>query len=1189
MRFYTDSPCINNSAGKKKRHSNRLLKISAAFAFLFFSLAGNAQRVTLNERNKPITAVFREIRKQTGLDFIYNVKDLKKTNNVTIVVNNEELSVALKQLFAGSGLGFEIRDKSIAIKEMEKKPVEQEEVLVQAAVQIVIRGRVMDSKAVPLIGATVRAKAANRSVVTNDEGEFALPNIDPKDVIVISYTGHTTREFPASYKFAEPIILTERMQNMNEVVVVGYGTQKKVNLTGAVSQVSGDDLKQRATPNIITSLQGMLPGLNIQSNNGNPVDIPEINVRGFNSINGGSPLVLVDGFQGNINRINPADVESITVLKDAASSAIYGARGAFGVILITTKKGKQGKIEIDYSNNFGFTRPASRTDYITDPYTYGKTVDAALYGYNGTNYTGYSDEDYERIKQVMNGTLEPFKEKQANNTYKFFYNTNWYDFLFRKTQFSQNHNISVSGGTDKLQGYVSGRIFNTQSIQNIDDAEMKLVNLRGSVKAKPAEWLELSYNSMISTSKDQEFGGGRAGFGGLWTNTTWYYLFPFHPITVDGIPFDFSGSGAQGPLLERSNFYKRHTEQYVNMLSTKITPLKDLQFNIDYSSTVNHAASSTRLNQYTYLTGDRIISTVGGVNRLTEARSRSYLKALNVYGTYNYSLAKKHNFKLMLGYNQEEFNDDVVNAAQNGLLATNLSNLNLGTEMYLADGQAEVWAIQGYFGRFNYDFKNKYLLEVNARYDGSSKFPENSRWGFFPSVSGGWYVSKEKFYQPLKNVMSSLKLRVSYGQLGNQSIANNTFSQLLEPKQTSWLINGARANYVDAPLPLPKVVSWENSRTIDFGADLGFLNDRLTVSFDWYEKIVEQMYLPGEPLPAVFGAAEPKENIATLRNRGFELSLTYNNTFNVAGSDLRFRATASVYNFEGVITKYPNPNGLMNTYWEGQKLGTIYGYRIGGQFQSDEEAQKYQSSFTNPSTSLGQVYNYELNIVQNTQWKGLRAGDIKYLDLNGDGAINKGKNTLADHGDLDAIGNAMPQFPFGFNIAAEWKNFDLFIAGAGIARQDWYATGNIYWGSYERPYLSFIRKDLISNAWSPETPGNTYPQINRGYASLGNLRSLGEVNDYYLINVGYLRIKNLSVGYTLPERLTRKAQIQKLRVYFSGENLFTWRFGNLTKYIDPEMAGAGINYSAPKDAVSRARAEDYPIVKIFSAGINITL
>jgi TonB-linked SusC/RagA family outer membrane protein len=1168
-----------------KKYNSIMLKAASVLIFLSFSLAGYAQRVTLNERNKPITAVFREIRKQTGLDFIYNVKDLKKTDNVTIVVNNEELSVALKQLFAGSGLSFDIKDKSITIKEAEKKPVEQ----LQPPAQTTIRGKVMDNKEVPLIGATVRAKNANRSVVTNEEGIFVLANIDPKDVITISYTGYISREFPASAGFAEPVILTERMQNMSEVVVVGYGTQKKVNLTGAVSQVSGDALGQRATPNIITSLQGMLPGLNIQSNNGNPADLPDINVRGFNSINGGAPLVLIDGFQGNINRINPADVESITVLKDAASSAIYGARGAFGVILITTKKGRQGKIEIDYSNNFGFTRPTTRTDYITDPYNYGKTADAALYGYNGTNYTGYNDADYERIQQVMNGELAPFKELQPNGTHKFFYNTNWYDFLFSKVQFSQNHNISVSGGTDKLQGYLSGRLYNTESIQNIDDAGLKLINVRGSVKAKPTAWLELSYNSMISTSKETEYGGGKNGYGGLWSNTTWYYLFPFHPTEVDGIPFDFTGSGAQAPLSERSNFVKRHYEQYVNTLSTKLTPLKDLQFNIDYSSTINHNASSTRLNQYKYLTGDRIIPTTGGVNRLTEGRSRSYLNALNVYGTYQLNLNKQHNFKLLLGYNQEEYEYDLVNAAQNGLLATNLSNLNIGTEMFAADGEAEIWAIQGYFGRFNYDFKNKYLLEVNARYDGSSKFPEHSRWGFFPSVSAGWYVSKEKFYRPLKEVMSSLKLRVSYGKLGNQNIANNTFSQLLEPKQTSWLINNGKANYVETPLPLPKVVSWENSRTIDFGADLGFFNDQLTVSFDWYEKNIEGMYLPGQPLPAVFGAAEPKENIASLRNRGFELSFTYNNTFNVGRSDLRFRATASVYNFEGVITKYPNPNGLMNTYWEGQKLGTIYGYRIGGQFQSDKEAKDYQNSFQNATTTLGQVYNYELNIVQNTEWKGLRAGDIKYLDLNGDGAINKGKNTLDDHGDLDAIGNAMPQFPFGFNISAEWKNFDLSISGAGVARQDWYATGDIYWGSYERPYLSFMRKDLVSNAWTSETPGNTYPQINRGYAALGNLRSLGEVNDYYLINVGYVRIKNLSIGYTLPEKLTRRAQIQRLRVYFSGENIFTWRFGNLTKYIDPEMAGAGINYSSPGHAVNRARAEDYPIGRILSFGVNITL
>lgn len=1152
------------------------------------SLTGIAQRVTLNEKNKPLTTIFKEIRKQTGLDFIYNVKDLKKAGNVSVSVTNTELSVALKQILASASLSFEIKDNSIIIKETEKK-IDGQPVPNNAQSNLTIRGKVRDSKEQPLIGATVRAKQANKSVVTNDDGDFVLSDIDPKDIIAISYTGYTTREFPASSNAFNSIVLTERMQNMNEVVVVGYGTQRKVNLTGAVSQVSGEQLGQRATPNIVTSLQGMLPGLNIQSNNGNPGETPEINVRGFNSINGGSPLVLIDGFQGDIQRINPADVESITVLKDAASSAIYGARGAFGVILITTKRGKEGRIQINYDNNFGISRPTTRTDYISDPYVYGKTVDAALYGYNATNYTGYNEADYERIKQVVDGTLAPFKELQPNGSNKFFYNTNWYDFLFRKWQFSSNHNVSVSGGSEKVQAYLSARAYNTQSIQNVDDAEIKRFNIKGNVRVKANDWLELTYNTMLNTANELEFGGGKNGYGGIWSNTTWYFLMPFHPTELNGIPFDFFASGAQGPLADRSNYIKSHWEQYVNTLSTKITINKDLQFNIDYSNTINQIANTTRLNQFQYLTGDKIIQQTGGVNRITETRNRNYYNALNAYGTYSKSLNKQHNFKLLLGFNQEDFDSDNVLAEQGGLLANNLASLGLGTEMLRATGSGFQWGIQGYFGRLNYDFKNKYLLEVNARYDGSSKFPEASRWGFFPSISTGWYVSKEKFYKPLKDVMSSLKLRVSYGKLGNQNINDNTFSQLLATGQTTWLINNGKVNYVTAPAPLPNVVSWENSRTIDFGADLGFFNDRFTVSFDWYEKNIEGMYLPGARLPAVFGAPEPRENIASLRNRGFELSFTYNNTFNVMGSDLRFRATASVYNFEGVITKYPNPNGLMNTYWEGQKLGTIYGYRIGGQFQSDKEAKDYQNSFANPTVSLGQVYNYELNIVQNIEWKGLRAGDIKYLDLNGDGAINKGKNTLADHGDLDAIGNAMPQFPFGFNLSAEWKNFDFSLAGTGVTRQDWYATGDIYWGPYERPYLSFIRKDLVSSAWTPETPGNRNPQINRGYAALGSMRSLGEVNDYYLINVGYVRIKNLSIGYTLPEKITKRAHIQRLRVYFSGENLFTWRFGNLTKYIDPEMAGAGISYSRPGDAVVRARSEDYPIGKIYSAGINITL
>ena len=347
--------------------------------------------------------------------------------------------------------------------------------------------------------------------------------------------------------------------------------------------------------------------------------------------------------------------------------------------------------------------------------------------------------------------------------------------------------------------------------------------------------------------------------------------------------------------------------------------------------------------------------------------------------------------------------------------------------------------------------------------------------------------------------------------------------------------------------------------------------------------------LPGEPLPAVFGAAEPKENIASLNVKGFEISVGYKDYIMAAGSPLTLRASVSLSNSIGTITKYPNPEGIMSDYWEGQRLGEIWGYHIEGQFQSDEEAQSYQETFSNPVAQLGKVYKFIIRTAQNTQWKGLRAGDVKYVDSDGDGEINNGEYTLSNHGDLEIIGNAMPQFPFGFTFGADWQGIDISLAGSGVAKQDWYPTGMLFWGFYERPYVSFIRKDLLDNAWSPQNPDGIYPQKYRGYVSLGAERSLGEVNDYYLLNVGYLKIKNLAIGYTLPKSLTQKIAIDKLRIYFSGENIFTLRFGDLTKYIDPEQAGSGISFSDPGSAVGRARLEEYPYCKTYSFGVSITL
>ncbi|TZF85048.1 TonB-dependent receptor [Pedobacter sp. BS3] len=1152
---------------------------------LHVSATSFAQRVTISKQNSSLKEVFKDLHQQTGYYFIYNNEVIKNARPVTVNLVNENFDEALRTIFKDQNLVYTLRNNTLVIRVKKEKTADG----IQLP-PVNVKGKVTDSKGEPLPGATIRIKGDIKVAIADANGNFSLPDVDNNAVLVISYTGFVSQEIPVKGQTGPlSITLKEDTQGLSEVVVVGYGTQKRINLTGAVAQIDSKDLESRPSPNITTSLQGLLPGLNIQSNNGNPSDAPDINVRGFNSINGGSPLILIDGIQGSIDRVNPLDVESVTVLKDAASSAIYGARGAFGVILITTKKGKAGKMTVDYTNSFGQTTTTTRTDYISDPYVYGKTVDAALFGYNGTTYTGYNDADWEKIKQVASGELAPFNEQQPDGSYKFFGNTNWYSYLFRKWQPMQNHNISLSGGNEKVQAYLSGRYYRSATIQNIVDPHLTKYNLKGNVNFKANSWLEIADNIQFSTDNHIDYGGARNGYGGIWSTTTWYYLFPFLPKELNGMPFDYYNSGAQGALEKGSNYQRFYSEQFINTLSGKVTPFKGMVLNLDYSNTINHIANSVRLNKYDVLTGAKATPTVGGVNKLTEDRDRNYYNALNIYGTYSRDIAKDHHFKLLLGYNQEHYQSDDITAAQGDLLIEDLANLNLGTNLLQADGSASVWAVQGYFGRFNYDFRNKYLLEINARYDGSSRFPSESRWGLFPSISGGWYISRENFWKPLEKVASSLKLRASYGKLGNQNVDLYTFTQIMGLGQTNWLYNNAKLNYVGIPAPLPSVVSWESSKTVDFGADLGFLKDKLTVSFDWYEKNISGMYLPGEPLPAVFGASEPKENIASLRNRGFELGVTYNDQFMVAGAPLHFRAYASVYNFNGVITKYPNPNGLMSSFWEGQKLGEIYGYHIAGQFQSDEEALAYQNSFNNPSTSLGQVYKFELNTATNADWKKLRAGDIKYVDVNGDGAINKGDNTLANHGDLQSIGNAMPRFPFGFSFGADWKAFDISIAGTGVAHQDWYPTGDIFWGTYERPYLSFIRKDLISNAWTPEHPEKTYPQIYRGYVSLGAQRSLGEVNDYYLTNVGYLRVKNLTVGYTLPQKLTQKVNIQKLRIYFSGENILTWRFGNLTKYIDPEQAGSGISYSDPNKATSIDRVENYPMGKTFSLGVNLTL
>ncbi len=1180
------------------------MKLSLAIPLLF---AANlqlhaftfGQTVNLKRNNVKVSAVLKELQKQSGYNIFYNESLIAKDDRISVSFNNIPFEEALKDLLSQLQLSYVKADKNIVLNKRPDQAVRQASAM--AAPQLYpVKGFVKDDQGRHLDNVTISEKGKKEKTLSREDGSFQIQVSSRDAILVFTMVGYQPLEMALAQQSTLHVTMKPAINAMEEVVVVGYGVQKKANLTGAVSQVNGEDIALRPSPNIAGTLQGLMPGLNIQLNNGDPSKTPDINVRGFNSINEGGPLVLIDGIEGNITRVNPNDIESVSVLKDAASAAIYGARGAFGVILVTTKKGKAGTVKVDYVNNFAWTTPASRTDYISDPYVYGKTVDAALYGYNGSSYTRYNPMDWEAIKMVAAGEIAPFHEKQADGTYKFFYKTNWWDYLFKKYQPSNFHNIAISGGSEKLKAYLSGRVFKRETINNInDDANMDRQNMKSNLVFTPNSWLEISNNTQFINEKDKEYGGYSNGLGGLWSTTTWYNLMPFYPNFVDGIPTDIGvgtgGQGANAGLESGKSWELRNSEEFTNTFRVLLKPLKGLQVNFDYSNRIENFSRSTRLNPFSYYSGNKLNYTTTGLNRLTEYRWKDKYNAMNLFATYEKNVAQKHQFKLLVGYNQESFDRDRIAGAMDDLLIEDLSNLALGTSMYSLSGSAENWAIQGVFGRFNYAYDNKYLLEINSRYDGSSRFPSGSRWGFFPSVSLGWQLDRERFWESIKGSIPTLKLRASYGKLGNQTVGVNTFKELMTVQQLAWLNGGSRLIGASTPAPLPNVVTWERTKSIDFGVDLGLIQNKLNVNFDWYQKDVEGMYLPGQPLPAVFGASEPRENYAALRNKGFEVGLSYQDKFDVAGSPFRFNIGVNTTNFKGIITKYNNPQGLLSSYYEGQVLGQIWGYHIEGQFQSDAEALSYQNSFQDPQLSLSKVYNDILSVSQNSEWNMLRGGDVKYVDLNGDGRIDKGDNTLANHGDIKPIGNAMPKFPFGINISASWNNFDFSAAFAGVAKQDWYPTGDLYWGSYQRPYLSFVRKDLVDNAWTPDNKGNRYPQIYRGYSSLQSGRSLYELNDYYLTNVGFLRMKNFTLGYTLPQKWTRRYKVEKLRFYFSGENLLTWNFGNLTKYIDPEQAGAMINYNSPAsandpaDSSERGLLRDYPMGKTYSFGLMLTL
>lgn len=1042
-------------------------------------------------------------------------------------------------------------------------------------------GQVLDSTGEPLPGATVMVAGEERGNVTDIDGNFSIPNVEIGATLHITYVGC----IPADVKWeGSPLTVTleDNAKALDEVVVVGFGTQKKVNLTGAVSTVSSKELANRPVNSVADAMQGLVPGLDVMSSNlgGQLNGSPTMNIRGTGSIGTGSsvvPLVLIDGMEGDINTVNPQDVENISILKDASAASIYGSRAAGGVILITTKKSHEGKVTVNYSDNFRFSK-ATRMPEMMDSYSF------AVYMHEGAINAGTSFLNPEKIAQIKAYQENPVGPSMfANNDTGEWEvwgqgdlapiaNTDWLDVHFGKIPFSQEHNLSVTGGTEKFNYFFSGNVLSQEGLLRYGDDRVNRYIVNGKISTQITDWLRFSYatrwyrNDYDAPSLVAE----------RTSNQMYHDLLRYWPILPVTDPNGHYLSWSYIPGLTEGGRYNETEDRFDQQFSLLITPMKGLTINAEFNyRTISTNINKAMLNTYAYkVDGTPFIENAAAMG---EVSSTSFVRAENtkanyfnpnIFATYDWTLNEKHNFKVMGGFQSEWYRQRDFNARRTEVI-NDLEFLDTTGGVATVGGGADSWSTAGWFGRVNYDYDGRYLVEGNIRYDGTSRFRSGTRWSTSPSFSLGWNVAKEAFFEPISTKVNTLKLRYSWGKLGNQNTNNwyPTYSTVgYYANSYNWLVQGAKPSYATQPSLVASTLTWEKNRTWDIGLDWGMFNNRFTGSIDYYNRKTMDMVGPGPSLPDILGATVPNVNSLDMTTKGWELTISWRDRI----KDVFYGVSFNLYDHNTYIDRYPNnPTKLLSVgdnfygpYYEGAKLGDIWGYETVGIAKTDEEMQAHLAK-----------------VDQSTLGTGWTAGDIMYADLDGDGRITTGSNTLANPGDRKVIGNNTPRYQFGLTLDAQWKGFDVKVFFQGVMKRDYWASGTAFWGASaaniwqadpQMVHLDYFRDD-------PDHPfglnlDSYYPNVN--YNGGRNTQTQSR----YIQNAAYCRLKNLTVGYTIPQAITRKAHIENVRIFFSGENLAN--ITNFTKTGDPELI------EAYRTAYGYGKV--YPLSKVFSFGLNVT-
>lgn len=1173
----------NNSSGNlliKKVPINHFLLIMRTTIFLLFtcvfcsmaelSYTQNA-RVTINKRNATIKEILNEIEKQTDYLFIYN-DEVNANEKVSVKAKQEAVSSVLNSMLKDKDMKYSMEGNHIILSKSE--PSENENITnVLQQQKKRISGTVLDENGQPIIGANIIEAGTTNGTVTDIDGKFTL-DVSDNATIRISYIGYLEQEVNTSGKNTLNITLREDTQTLEEIVVVGYGTQRKINLTGAVEQVTSDVFENRPVSNVSQALQGVVPNLNIKLTDGKPTRTSSYNVRGTTSIGqGGSALVLIDGVEGDPSLLNPNDIESVSVLKDAASAAIYGARGSFGVVLITTKAPQKGKITVNYSGSFLTQSPTAIPDNVTDGYVYAERFREAYYAWN--NYSSlpskinktqpYSDAWLETFKKRKEQGISEEVEVAPDGTYTYFGNTDWYDILYRDHSSAQDHNMTISGGNDKADFYLSGHYYDFNGLFNYNSDTYKMYNLRAKGSLEVTKWLKISNNmefSNMTYHNPLNVGEG----GSIWRNIA-DEGHPSMPVFNPDGSLTMSAAYTVGDFIYGKNWINTHKKILKNttafnasFFNNKLRVNGDFTFrNFDNNDTQKRVAVPYSTVK------DKTVWLSEKYNDIKESIRNTFYTATNLYAEYEDTFAEDHYFKGMIGYNYETSKYESNYVQRNGLLLPDAENLNLALgESTTTSAGYEKWQIVGTFFRLNYNFQNRYLLEVNGRYDGSSKFPQDQRYGFFPSLSGGWRISEEPFWKVDDKLISDMKIRASYGSLGNGNIGSYNFLELLSISTSDRVLNGALNKYTRNPAPIPSGLTWETATTFDVGTDVGMANGHLQITGDYYIRKTTDMYTVGMTLPEVFGASSPKGNYADMTTHGWELSVSWNDKFLLANKPFNYQLRGTLHDYKSKIDRYNNTTNSLSDYYPGMTVGEIWGYKTDGLFQTQDEISGYVNTIIK-SSSNGTIY----------------PGDIKFVDVNKNGQIDYGDKTVDNPGDMVIIGNSEPRYMYSLKMDGDWNGFFLSAFFQGVGKQNWYPSNeSAFWGQYNRPYNN-LPKWHLNNYWTEDNRDAYLPRY-AGYNT-----SLKQTNsDRYLQNIAYIRLKNAQIGYSLPRSIISKINLEQARVFVSGENLWSWsplyrktRDFDVTNTqgSDPDLTSgtSGDNYS-------------YPLMKTISLGLSLT-